>query len=173
MSIFFFLFFRSCVPMCIFISRTMTQLEFDNHNNNEGCCLRLKKNSPVERWLDEEKNVPCSSSSSFLLLGAFFCSTLHLTHTHIYKENFDFLCRLRWCCYCEFFHHFFTAIEKNRNERERDRQRQTAKKILPYVSLSLSLFLLCCCLCDPDGGCNDSGNARGSNNVDGSTPPHR
>jgi hypothetical protein len=47
--------------------------------------------------------------------------------------------------YCEFFHHFFTAIEKNRNERERERQRQAAKEDFA-VSLSLCFFYVFVCV---------------------------
>ncbi len=79
---FVFLFFRSCVPIYIyiymFISRIMTQLEFDNHDNNEGCCLRLKKNSPVERcvWMKRKMY-----RALLLLLRSFYWSRFFLLYS--------------------------------------------------------------------------------------------
>jgi len=112
-----------------------------------------------------EENVPCSSFSSSSFFSflrsarflSFFSSSFFLMHRHTHthtsmRKTSTFLHRRRWCCYCEFFHHFFTAtMKKNKN-------RKTAKEDFSPFSLSLPLFLcvflLCYYSCDPDDDCN-------------------
>ena len=117
------------MPICVYIYRQQW------HNSTSIITIIMR--DAARDWrrtarLGEEKKCTVLFFFFFFFYSTHFFPLLFLP-THISKENFDFLCHRR-CCYCEFFHHSFTAIKKNRNERERDSERRF---------YSLSLFFFC------------------------------
>lgn len=84
----------SCFSMHanVCVCGAVASFEYDNHNNNEECCWRLKKNRPVTFATAREKerreeDVLCKVFySSFVLLVAFFscCFTRSPFPTHMH-----------------------------------------------------------------------------------------
>jgi hypothetical protein len=169
-------FYRSCVPMPI-CRPAMTQVEFDNHDNNEECSSRLKKEEKTKRRrrtaaatttarLDavemERKmyrvasiSLPFFHSTHFpliillLLLSLSLSFFLLLALPSFERRHTD---KENFdfpypCWHYCEFFHPFFSTALEQNRNEREREEETGKRILPALSLLLRRRRCRQCVC--------------------------